>query len=145
MKESSVRLQKASNFLQRFIEECFEFDPMSMVSRPDFTTALRAWWEEDHGQTPPSEDAIGRSLSSMYEKRIASDNTKLRYNNIRYYAGIKMTEQGLSYWEAESGVAASTGRSRLRMSTNAEDVNKTIPESWNNYPVIKTMRENHRK
>lgn len=145
MVDALAEMHRDSNLVMGFIEDAVEFSPDHMVSKPDFYAAFSAWWEENRGERrPPSMDAVGRALSSLYDNRIASDKEKLRLNNKRYLAGIKLNEMGMDYWQTNYNHTAVSGSS-LRISPSAKDVNASIPSSWNDWDKIASMRSEQKK
>lgn len=112
-----------SNIAAGFLEDCVEFDPAMMVSTADFGAAFRAWWEESRGdQHVPSNQAISTAL-----KALGNPNLKvgLRERDRRYYGGLKLTNEGLDFWQAfASSRAAQDGGARL--SSGPADVNKPM-------------------
>ena len=141
MKEAAHTYHLETNMVAGFLEDAIDYDPLHMVSKPDFNAAFSVWWKENHGEgsRTPSADGIGRAMSSLYDKRIAFDKMKTRYNGIRYYAGIKLNPTGLDMWKAFFNVAASKGDS-VRISSSTAAVNVAIPADWSKKDFIINMR-----
>lgn len=128
-----------SNFTAAFVEECVELDNTKMIATPDFCGAFRMWWEETRGdQKLPSSQAIGMALQSLGNTGIAS-SPLLRDKLHRYYAGIKLNEKGLDYWQGFSS-SRNAADSGARISGSAAEVAREIPGAWSDKEPIKKMR-----
>lgn len=137
--EAMHEMWLASNLAAGFIEECTEFDPTKMIAQPDFYGAFKLWWEENRGdQKVPSGQSLGMSLSSLGDARIAA-SPLLKDRLHRYYAGIKLNEKGLEFWQGYSS-SRTASDSGARISGSAAEVCKDIPTEWNEREPIKKMR-----
>lgn len=110
-----------SNVTAGFIEECVEFDENCMITTADFGAAYRAWWEESRGdQHVPSNQAIAMALKALGNPLI---RVGIRDRNHRYYGGMRLTDQGLDFWNAfASSRAAQDGG--VRLSAGPTEVNR---------------------
>ena len=87
----------------------------------------------------PSNEAIGKALVAMSDPRIAIHAKELRDNARRYYAGIKLNEQGLGYHKRASASQAFEGKVASTTSADGQ-VNSAIPEGWSTRPSVVAMR-----
>lgn len=135
-------LRYDSNPVAEFFDECCTYNPNRIVSRADFYGAFNMFWEESHGgdRRMLSPDMVGRSLGSLYDKKIAVSKNDLRYNQQRYYAGFELNDLGMTYWDLCFKSSAVSG-STARISSSPNEVNKDLPEGWENKDVIKTLRK----
>jgi len=146
MRQSAKDMRTNSNIVAGFFEDAVDYSSLTMVSMPDLLAAFRIWWEENRGEGrfAPSSDMVSKSIESLYDARIAINSKALRYNTVRYVAGISLNEMGLSLWKANYNATAARGDS-ARISSREEDVNMRIPEEWYDKKIIKTMVEAHNK
>jgi P4 family phage/plasmid primase-like protien len=133
-----------SNMVSGFLEEYCYLDHDQMVSSPDFCLAFSSWWQAEKGETysPPSNDAIGKALAAMAEPRIALGRD-LRHKHRRYYPGLVLNDEGLTYHRAGAGsshLVAKTANTTDLIDPK-EWVNKQIPDSWRAKPEIIAMRK----
>lgn len=144
MEEQLHDLILRSNLVAGFVEDCVELCPDGMVSTMDFAAAVVNWWLENRGERggTPSNDSIGRALSSYGDPRI-KQGRHLRASHKRYYAGMRLNPIGLEHWMgyAASRLAVDTG---ARLSTRPEEVNRPIPEEWGEFPDIADLRLRYR-
>jgi P4 family phage/plasmid primase-like protien len=140
MADTIEEIRRDSNMVAGFVDECCHHDPDKMVSTQDFSLAFSAWWQQNRGETysPPSNELIGKSVVAMADPLIATGR-ELRDNTRRYYAGMVLNEEGLSFHKAG---AASNHLEAKQANTTAFDgqVNKTIPAAWSTKPEVIAMR-----
>jgi P4 family phage/plasmid primase-like protien len=117
------QIRNTSNPAVGFFADCVEFDKYRMLHIPDLYASFVAWWEENQGGTPPSTAVFGRNISAMADPRMMS----IKYNSVRGYLGVKLSPEGLDFWNARAN-AASMERSTLRISGRLEEVNQDIPD-----------------
>ena len=129
------RMRMDSNMASGFLEECVDFDINKMISVPDMYGAFAAWWRENRGGQTPSVDSFGRAMVSLSDPRIVRGKTR----TMRWYAGIKMNESGLDYWNAHSQ-SVFADRSGMRISDAADDVNATVLGQWWDKEEMRMMR-----
>lgn len=139
--ESLREMRLDANVAAGFFDECITFDPNLMISAPDLYAAFTAWWTENSERTAPSPKSLGRAIVGLADDRIVS--TGLRFNLIRYRAGIGLNETGKDYWKAQFNSLAVRGGSADRISGSADEVNVTIPSTWDEDERICSMRNNH--
>lgn len=133
------RMRMDSNMASGFLEECVDYDPDSMVSVPDIYGAFSSWWRENRGGNTPSVDSFGRAMSSLSDPRVVRGRTK----TMRWFAGVKLNEMGIDYWNAHSQ-SIFADRSGMRISDTAEEINAEVPAQWWEKAEMKLMREAHR-
>jgi len=140
--ETAKTLHNDSNLVAGFLDECIEFNPNRMISAPDFCAAFSAWYLEQKGEDRklPSNEAIGKALKAMGDRRIALDRQELRLNSRRYYAGFMLNGAGLDYWKRAVESRLFEGKT---VTTTMPDraANIVIPETWNTKKSIVAMRE----
>jgi hypothetical protein len=135
-----------SNLVAGFVEDCCEFDLDMMVSSADFCAAFSAWWVEHKGENRgiPNNESIGRALAALGDSRVAINRKELRKNIRRYYAGIKLNEDGLRYWQTAISSDLFKGKT-TNATTSGKPVNEDIPGGWDEKPSIQAMRTEHYK
>lgn len=149
MRGTTHEVDLDSNIAAGFIEECCEVAPDVAVTRPDAYAAFTIWWRENRGDAGriPGSDSFGRAVSSLGDPRVITGK-HLRFNNVRYYVGMKLNSTGMSMWEAFAAWAGSTGDAS-RISGSADQVNQAIPSTWSEVGQIQEdlerMREAHRR
>ena len=143
IRQSSKELRRNANFMQAFFEEAIVYSPSHMVTLPDFTAAIKRWWEENHGEgrNPPSPEFIKKNLTSLYDSRIAMEG--LKFHGIRVVAGVMLNEEGIDFWKVDLQVAGARGDMSGRVSKEEKDVNKKIPVEWYDKPIIQSMVDAH--
>jgi hypothetical protein len=141
MQETMHAVRRDGNACAGMVEDLVEFDADTMVSSSNFNAAFEVWWDDTHGEETkrPSPESVGRALS-MLDERIAVDNAKLRYNGKRYYAGLKLNDDGLAAWE-QYNPGIMMRRSNHRIDDNVSEVNRKIPGEWSDKALIKKMRK----
>jgi hypothetical protein len=127
-----------SNLVAGMVEDMVEYDPDCMVSVPNFCAALTTWWRENRGDKPPGADAVGRALKLLSEK-IAVDKKQLRTNSRRFYAGVRLNDDGLRAFAAY----CTSGSQELNTDRDVALVNVEIPAQWSRKSVIINMRNAH--
>jgi hypothetical protein len=120
------------------LEELVEYDPDCMVASGNFQAAFVSWWRDNKSEKTPAPESIGRAL--RLNDKIGVDRKQLRYNGQRYYAGIKLNEDGLHAWHAHETVDRG-----VLTSERSEHVNKSIPPEWAVKDVVKRIRKAHQK
>jgi phage/plasmid-associated DNA primase len=139
MTEAMHEVQLDSNLVAGMLEEYVEYDPDMMVSVANFHAAYASWWGENHDEkNVPPPHSVGRALK--LNDKIGVDRKQLRYNGQRYYAGIKLNEDGLHAWHAHETVDRG-----VLTSERSEHVNKSIPPEWAVKDVVKRIRKAHQK
>jgi hypothetical protein len=141
IRDTADEIRRDSNLVAGFLDECVEFDPDRRVSVPDFCASFSVWWLENKGEDRrmPSNEAIGKALMAMSEPRIAIHAKELRDDKRRYYAGIKLNEQGVGYHKRAWDAKAFEGK--IASTTSADgQVNSVIPEGWATRPSVIAMR-----
>jgi P4 family phage/plasmid primase-like protien len=141
MSDTIEEIRLDSNMVSGFLEECCNHDFAMMVSSPDFCLAFSAWWQAEKGETysPPSNDAIGKALVAMADPLIALGRD-LRYASRRYYPGLVLNDQGMTYHLA--GASSTHLQAKTANATEANgQVNKPIPASWDTKPEVIAMRK----
>lgn len=135
--ETRDEIRSDSNLVDGFVRECVSFNAYGMIATPDFCAAFTVWWHENKGENRggPSNDAIGRALSSLGDARIASHRDLER----RYYLGLTLNKSGMDYWRASSSSSAAQGKTS-RISSDEQSVNRTIPVSWDGKEQVLRMR-----
>jgi P4 family phage/plasmid primase-like protien len=139
-----VRLD--SNLVAGFVEDCVDFDTDMMVSTADFCAAFSSWWSEHKGENRgiPSNESIGRALAALGDARIAANRKELRTMAVRYYAGIRLNEAGLKYWNI--AVTSDLFKGKTTSATaSGKPINLPIPAAWDLKPAIEDMRMAHAK
>jgi hypothetical protein len=142
MVETNEAIRDDSNLVAGFLNECVVYDQDRRISAPDFCLAFGAWWLANKGENRqvPSNESIGKNLLAMADSMIAINHKELRDTTRRYYAGIALNEEGLSFHNAGSELAELRGKT-----ANATDpkgmVNSLIPDSWGSKPSIIAMRK----
>ena len=87
----------------------------------------------------PSNEAIGKSLRALGDRRIATSSKELRDKHRRYVAGLALNEQGMALWSRAKDAAVYEGKT-ASVSTNESDVNGWIPPAWMALECILRMR-----
>lgn len=146
VKDTADEIRRDSNLVAGFLEECIEFDRDRRVSTPDFCAAFAVWWLENKGEDRrvPSNEAVGKALSAMGDPRVAINPKELRETTRRYYAGIKLNEQGLALWKRANESKLFEGKVASTTPVDGQ-VNSLIPESWMKKTCIQAMRIRHSK
>jgi hypothetical protein len=135
-------IQRDSNIVQGFVEDCTDFNPDGMVSAPDFSAAFSSWWVEHKGGDGriPSGDSVGRALKALGSSRIAID-LSLRDKYRRYYAGVWLNAEGKRHWDNSVASDAFVFQGRKASTTaSGGNPNTAIPQAWNGKIVIEAMR-----
>jgi hypothetical protein len=128
-----------SNLVAGMVEDMVVFDQDCMVSVPNFCAALATWWRENRGaDKQPSADMVGRALRLLSE-RIAVDKKLLRTHSKRFYAGVRLNDEGLRAFAAY----CTSGSQELNTDRDINDVNVQIPKEWSERDIIKRMRRAH--
>jgi RepB DNA-primase from phage plasmid len=146
MIETGEAIRDDSNLVAGFLSECVVYDPDRRVSAPDFCLAFGAWWLANKGENRqvPSNESIGKNLLAMADSMIAISNKELRDNTRRYYAGIALNEEGLSFHRAGADLQELRGKTANATEPKGQ-VNSLIPDSWGSKPSIFAMRKRHEK
>ena len=142
MVDKLAEVRADSNMVARFVDECCEFTPDHMISTSDFCAAFTMWWAEWKGEDrrPPSNESIGRNIHALGEPRLVADSKQIRDKQHRYYAGVKLNEIGLEYWEGAKVSFVADGKvSRLTIAL--DQVNKHIPWDWEDKHVVQKLRK----
>ena len=141
VKETADEIRRDSNLVAGFMEECVEFNPERRVSIPDFCAAFSVWWLESKGEDRrlPSNEAIGKAVVALGDLRIAHHSKELRDNTRRYYAGIRLTESGVKFWQRAVEGKLFEGKTASTTTTGGE-VNTFIPEAWGQRNSVRMMR-----
>jgi hypothetical protein len=140
--ETRAEIRSDSNLVDGFIRECVELRSNGMVATPDFCAAFTVWWHENKGENRggPSNDAIGKALSSLGDGRIASH----RDNEKRYYLGLHLNGAGMDYWRGASSSTLAQGKTS-RISVDADKVNRFIPAGWSGREAVQRVQAEFRK
>jgi hypothetical protein len=146
IRSTADTIRRDSNLAAGFIEDCVDFDPNRRVSVPDFCAALSVWWAENKGENryPPSNDSIGRAVVALGEPRIATNPSELRDNRRRYYAGLVLNDEGLTFWKRAVESKLFEGKTASTTSPQ-DDPNGYVPTSWNDKPSVVAMRDTQEK
>lgn len=139
MAESLHQMRTASNIAAGFVEECCEYDADKMVSTPDFFAAFSAWWRETKGGNVPAVDSLGKAMSALSSTKIVLG---LRSGHLRQYVGIKLTETGLDFWNANAQSIFSE-RSGARIAASVQEVNKDIPAALLEEDAVVRLRRSN--
>lgn len=142
IEELRVEIRAESNLVEGFMKECVTFNKDGMVATTDFCAAFTVWWEENKGERrgTPSNDAIGKAISSLGDGRIASYRT----NEARLYVGVHLNEIGLDYWRGAASGTAAQGKT-ARISKSSDAVNKAISGAWSTFPIVARMTAEHER
>jgi hypothetical protein len=140
--ETRAEIRSDSNLVDGFIRECVELRPNGMIATPDFCAAFTVWWHENKGENRggPSNDAIGKAISSLGDGRIASH----RDNEKRYYLGLHLNGAGMDYWRGASSSTLAQGKTS-RISADADKVNRFIPAGWSGKEAVQRLQAEFRK
>jgi P4 family phage/plasmid primase-like protien len=139
--DSLKEMRLDANIAAGFFEECVDFSPDHMVTAPDLYAAFCSWWIENSDRQIPSPKSFGRAVAGLADNRVVP--TGLRHNMVRVRAGIKLNPTGLDHWQAQFNSSAVRGGGTERTSTSANEVNRTIPSTWDENEQICSMRQNH--
>lgn len=141
IREAADEIHRDSNLAAGFIEECVEFDPDRRVAVPDFCAAFAVWWLENKGEdrSIPSNDAIGRAVHALADRRIASHPKETKDKTRRYLCGIILNDQGEAFWKRAGEASVFEGKLASTTSQGSQ-VNGYIPESWIGRPSVFRMR-----
>ena len=141
---ASEAIRMDSNLVAGFIDDCIEFDPDMRVGTSDFCAAFAVWWTENKGENRgvPSNDSIGKALAAYGDNRIAVHRKELKSDGRRYYAGIRLNENGLRYWNTAIESNNFTGKT-ASTSANVSEVNTAIPSAWDDKNTVIAMRRAH--
>jgi hypothetical protein len=132
------------NVVAAFLDECVDYGSDYMVSTSDFCAALAVHFSENkEGATAPSNDSIGRAMVATGDRRIGIDRKALRDNKHHYYAGIHLNDIGSDYWQAAAGDGLARGKT-ARLSNTVAQVNRLIPASWSNLPVMQRLKSHYK-
>ena len=138
-------IRRDSNLVAGFVEDFVEFDPDMRVTTSDFCAAFAVWWQEHKGESrgTPSNDSVGRAVAALGDGRIAVNSKELRTSAKRYYAGIKLSADGLRYWE--TAVASDFFKGKTTSTSNkVDEVNTVLPAvEWYVKPSIEAMHKEH--
>ena len=99
-------LAKSADPIQAFAEECLEEYPINFATvTNNIYEAYREWYAEDHGTktTAKSPKVFWAKINEYYNRRRGTVSRKAAksYPDKRTYAcGIKLNENGISYWQA---------------------------------------------
>ena len=77
----------------------------------------------------PSNDAIGKAIVALGDKRVGHGTNDFRDSKRRYYLGIFLNENGKKYWQRALAEPAFHGKTTSTTPSGYE-VNTVIPESW---------------
>jgi putative DNA primase/helicase len=146
-RDAAANIRLDSNLVAGFIEDCVDFDPDMRVASADFCASFAVWWTENKGENrnPPSNDSIGKAIIAYGDNRIASHRKELKgAKGRRYYAGIKLNEVGLRFWDTAIDSNNFTGKTASTAAKGAE-VNSTIPSAWYVKPCVEAMQVAHAK
>ncbi|WP_354265863.1 hypothetical protein [Bradyrhizobium sp. I1.7.5] len=144
IKETAAAIHRDSNLVAGFLEDCVEFDPMARVAIVDFCLAHSAWFVElkSEDRRLPTNEAIGKAMSAVGDRRIGMNRKEMRDKKHRYYCGIALNKAGLGYHRTafesrlfEGKVATATDP--------ANEVNSLIPVSWDDRKSVVAMRKSH--
>jgi len=73
---------------------------------------------------------------------VAINRKELRSNAKRYYAGIKLSADGLRLWE--TAVASDFFKGKTTSTSNkVDEVNSEIPAQWYLFPSVEAMQGEH--
>ena len=145
--DAAHEIRLSSNLVAGFVEDCVAFDPDMRISTPDFCAAFSAWWVEHKGENRgiPSNESIGRALAALADARVAINAKELKgTKGRRYYAGIKLNEDGLRY----HGIAVDSDifKGKTTSATPKDGlVNSEIPAAWDDKNSVFAMRLAHEK
>jgi phage/plasmid-associated DNA primase len=129
------------NVVASFLDDCVEYSARYRLSTTDFCAAFAVHFEENkEGKSTPSNDSIGRAMVALGDRRIGIDRKVLRDNKHGYYAGIHLNNAGLDYWSAAAGDGLARGKT-ARLAANVNNVNRMIPPSWEELPVILRLKK----
>jgi phage/plasmid-associated DNA primase len=144
MDETLEGIAKDANFTTGFLEDCCTFLPNAMITTSDFCAALSVWWGETKGEDSraPSNESIGRKLASKGDPRVGIDSKVLRTNKHNFYVGIHLNGVGLDYWSGAASEGLARGKT-ARLSAQQSDVNRFIPASWDELPVVVKIKKYH--
>ena len=146
-KEAADEIQRSSNIVLGFVEECLTYDGNMMVATADFNAAHASWWMENHGEDRriPSGNSVGRAVTALADRRIAASKD-LRTTLGRYYAGIRLNRDGKRHWKNTVESQAFTFQSRTANTTDpGGEPNVMIPGSWETKSTVQAMRAAHEK
>jgi phage/plasmid-associated DNA primase len=142
---AAENVQRDTNIVMGFVADCVAFDPDSMVSVPDFAAGFASWWAEGKGSETriPGSESVSKALKALAEPRIAFD---LRDNSRRYYAGIRLNDEGRRYWSNAVTSDAFVFQSRKASTTESGgNPNRALVPGWEGKEVIIAMRAAHAK
>jgi phage/plasmid-associated DNA primase len=145
--ESMAAVEQAiyddSNPVAEFVRDYCVFDPDRMCRIHDWQAAFKAWWVEQRGDRDvPAGRAIGVALANLGDSRIGLDKKTFRTNTSRYYGGIVLSDEGLDYWKGASAAALAKGLLG-DLSKDPFEVNKAVPEGWDEKVAVRRMRLAH--
>jgi phage/plasmid-associated DNA primase len=144
IRETADAIHRDSNLVAGFLEECIEFDPMARIKISDFCLAHSAWWMELKGEDRrlPTNEKISKAIKAIGDKRIGMDQKEMRDNKGRYYCGIALNKAGLRYHK--TAFESSIFEGKVATATPPEqEVNGTIPVSWDDRKSVIDMRSCH--
>ena len=142
MSESIDEIRRGSNLVAGFLEECCAYDFDHRLSVPDFALAFAAWFIQNKGEnrSVPSNESIGKALLAMADPNIAIGGKELRDTKRRYYAGIVLNAEGLSFHQAGFENRDLEGKTANATPPN-EKVNQLLTPEWKLKPSILMMKE----
>lgn len=139
MQASLHAMRTDSNMATGFVEECCTYDPTTFVVAGDFYGAFAVWHRDHRGGQTPSNDSIGRSMTSLADPRVLAGE---RVNKKRIYAGLRLNEEGLDCWNAYSS-SVMQERSGVRISERDTEVNKLLTAEQLQRGVFVAMQAAH--
>src|SRR5216683_7733587 len=142
MSDATDEIRKDSNIVAGFLEDCCSYEADYRISVPDFALAFAAWWQATKGEdrSVPSGESVGRAVVAMSDPKIAIDRKALRDTKRRYYAGIILNAEGLSFHQAGYESRDLQGKTANATAPN-EKVNERMSEEWLKKPAIQEMRK----
>ena len=110
-----------SNPVQEWARTMLERSDITKIARGDLICAFHGWWREEMG------DDVrllgGRWL--MPKLRAACPwITSVKTVGNRYFGGVKLTDEGLAFWQRQSADAAQRGRGGGGVASSVDYVNK---------------------
>lgn len=135
--------RSGSNRVASFLDECVSFGPSNRIRIADFSAAFGLHWEDnkDSKHGTPSNDTISRDLIEMGDDCIGVNTKELRDSTHRFYVGMHLNRVGLAYWEAATKSDRFSGVAKtVRTSLQQVEVNRSIPNNWNNCPTVRRVK-----
>jgi phage/plasmid-associated DNA primase len=140
MLDAKHEMHLEHNLAVAMVEDMVEFDSDCMVSVPNFCAAFTSWWRDNRGEKVPVADAIGRALR-LLDERIGVDRKQLRGHSKRFYAGVRLNDDGLMAWQQY----CTWGDGHIATDRDVNEVNIPIPRQWYGKDIIKRIRKAHGK